>query len=336
MLAAHICRPYFHGRSCPMRLLKKRYYVSQEDAPLHSRLWRKTIHRQVPAFPKTVQIQTMTGCNAACIFCPYCETVDSQPKGRMSPSLFEQIIDEIARHPVRRISPYLMNEPLLDPGLFDKLAILRDRCPKARIVLTTNGSLLTPENRGKLIQSRALHAVYISFQGIEKEGYEATMRGSLVFEKSKARVDAFIDEWQRMPARERFKIVVTMVATNKIDVRKAVSYWQAKGVQSKWTRLENRGGNTLNAQLLCKNGLRPHTHCTRLFKQAYIMFNGDMVLCCTDYTRQVVLGNLADNSIEAIWNGTKAREIRALYSSGRSDLIPLCRECEIAGSDDEF
>jgi radical SAM protein with 4Fe4S-binding SPASM domain len=319
-----------------MMLLKKRYYVSQENETLPSRLWKKAVRRQVPAFPRTVQIQTITGCNAACIFCPYSETVDSQPKGRMSPSLFEQIIDEMARHPVRRISPYLMNEPLLDPGLFDKLAILRDRCPKARIVLTTNGSLLTHENRGKLIQSKALHAVYISFQGIEKEGYEETMRGSLVFEKTKARVDAFIAEWQRLPVKQRFKIVVTMVATNKIDVRKAVSYWRAKGVQSKWTRLENRGGNTLNTQLLSQNGMRPHTNCTRLFKQAYILFNGDMVLCCTDYTRQVLLGNIMGSSIESVWNGSKAKEIRTLYASGRSDLIPLCRECEIAGSDDEI
>ena len=319
-----------------MLLLKKRYYAPREEDTLSSRLWNKTLRRSVPPFPRTVQIQTVTGCNAACIFCPYSETVDSQPKGRMNPSLFEQIVAEMARHPVRRISPYLMNEPLLDPGLFDKLTLLRDRCPKARIVLTTNGSLLTPEIGGRLIQSRALHAVYISFQGIEKEGYEETMRGNLVFEKTKARVDAFIDEWQHIPSRERFKIVVTMVATNKIDVHKAVSYWQAKGVQSKWTRLENRGGNTLNAQLLSKNGMRPHTNCTRLFKQAYIMFNGDMVLCCTDYTRQVVLGNVVNSSIESVWNGSKAREIRALYSSGRSDLIPLCRECEIAGSDDEI
>jgi MoaA/NifB/PqqE/SkfB family radical SAM enzyme len=319
-----------------MLSLKKRYYVPPGKETLPSRLWNKAVRRQVPEFPRTVQIQTITGCNAACIFCPYSETVDSQPKGRMSMSLFEQIVDEMARHAVRRISPYLMNEPLLDPGLFDKLAILRDRCPKARIVLTTNGSLLTPETGRRLIQSKALHAVYISFQGIEKEGYEETMRGSLVFEKTKARVDAFINEWQRIAARERFKIVVTMVATNKIDVRKAVSYWQAKGVQSKWTHLENRGGNTLDAQLLCRNDMRPHTNCTRLFKQAYIMFNGDMVLCCTDYTRQAVLGNIVGSSIESVWNGSKAKEIRALYSGGRSDLIPLCRECEIAGSEDDI
>lgn len=323
-----------------LRRLKSRYYVPDPSDPLPARLWKSATRRRVPAFPRTVQIQTQTGCNGACVFCPYPLTVDGQPKGAMSPELFEAIVDEIAAHGVRRVSPYLMNEPFLDPRILERLAYLKKKIPGGKLVVTTNGSRLTPDKVEGLLEGRALHALYISFQGVEKEGYEATMRGSLVFEKTMENVLYLIDRWKAAGGRDLFKIVVTMVKTNLIDAEKAVAFWREKGVESKWTPLENRGGNVAVAASLAPGDrpLRRFADCTRLFKQAYILFNGDMVLCCTDYTRKVVLGNVAQSSIEAVWNSPKARSIRRLYAEGYMDRIPLCRDCEISATtgDEEF
>ena len=323
-----------------LKRLKNRYYVpSPEDSPA-ARLWKSATRRHAPDFPRTVQIQTQTGCNGACVFCPYPLTVEGQPKGRMTPELFERVIDEIAAHGVRRVSPYLMNEPFLDPDILDRMRVIKARMPAARLVVTTNGSRLSPALSERLIEADLLHALYISFQGVEKEGYESTMKGSLVFEQTMANVLALIERWQAAGGRERFKIVVTMVKTNRIDAEKAVAFWQAKGVESKWTPLENRGGNVAIAPDLAPEGrsMKRFAHCTRLFKQAYIMFNGDMVLCCTDYTRKAVLGNIRESSIAAVWNGPKALSIRRLYAEGYMDRIPLCRDCEISDTsgDEEF
>jgi len=331
------------GRITDLSFLKRfktRYYVPSPKAKPFENFFKGLFKRKVPDFPRTVQIQTQTGCNAACIFCPYSSTVDSQPKGTMSQELFEKIIDEIAEHGVRRISPYLMNEPFLDPKIIDRLVYIKKKIPDARIVLTTNGSKLTPEKVDRLIEADALHALYISFQGVEKEGYEATMQGSLVFEKTMANVEMLIEKWKAAGGRKLFKLVVTMVATNKVDPEKATAYWRAKGVESKWTPLENRGGNVEVVRNLAP-GERPmkrFANCTRLFKQAYIMFNGDMVLCCTDYTRKAVIGNVAESSIHEVWNGFKPVGYRHLYSEGYMDRIPLCRDCEISEStgDEEF
>ncbi len=323
-----------------LKTLKTRYYVPSPDDSLRDRVWKSATRRKAPDFPRTVQIQTQTGCNAACIFCPYPVTVNSQPKGFMKRELFERIIDEIAAHGVRRISPYLMNEPFLDPGIVEKLSYIRKKIPDARLVLTSNGSRLTPKIVDDLIAADVLHALYISFQGVEKEGYEATMRGSMVFEKTMENVLNLVDKWKAAGGRDRFKIVVTMVATNKIDPEKAVAFWKGHGVESKWTPLENRGGNIAIAHDLAPQTkpMKRFATCTRLFKQAYIMFNGDMVLCCTDYTRQVVLGNITDSSIAEVWNSRKALNIRRLYSEGFMDKIPLCRTCEISDTtgDEEF
>ena len=76
-----------------LRALKTRYYVPSEVDSLPRRLWKSATRRHVPEFPRTVQIQTITGRNAACVFCPYPLTVESQPKGFMKRELFEQILD---------------------------------------------------------------------------------------------------------------------------------------------------------------------------------------------------------------------------------------------------
>lgn len=311
--------------------LKTSYYVPMPEDGLAQKVWRSTTRRRAPDFPRTIQIQTVTGCNGACVFCPYPLTVESQPKGSMSREMFERVIEEAAAHRVRRISPYLMNEPFLDPTLLDKLVFIRERAPSAKVVLTTNGSRLTPEVADRLLEVDALHSLYISFQGVDKAEYESTMRGSLVFEETLENVLGLIEKWRRKGGRARFSIVVTMVQTNRIDAEMAVAFWKSKGVESKWTPLENRGRLIASAQDLAPRGrpLRPYAHCTRLFKQAYLLFNGDLVLCCTDYTRKMVLGNIRNSTLHAVWNSPKARTVRRLYSEGRLDQIPLCGGCEI-------
>jgi MoaA/NifB/PqqE/SkfB family radical SAM enzyme len=298
---------------------------------LAERLWKSATRRRAPDFPRTIQIQTVTGCNGACVFCPYPLTVESQPKGAMARELFERVIEEAAAHGVRRISPYLMNEPFLDPTLLDKLAFIQARAPAAKVVLTTNGSRLTPAVADRLLAMNALHSLYISFQGVEKAEYESTMRGSLIFERTLENVLGLIEKWKRRERRDRFSIVVTMVQTNRIDAEKAIAFWRSQGVESKWTPLENRGRHIAAARDLAPphRPLRRYAHCTRLFKQAYLLFNGDLVLCCTDYTRKMVLGNIQQSTIQAVWNSPKARTVRRLYSEGRLDQIPLCGGCEI-------
>lgn len=307
-----------------------RYYMDQPgDAPW-VRIRNRLTRRPVPSFPRTIQIQTFTGCNADCIFCPYGGTYETQPKGKMAPGLFERIIDEAAAHRVRRISPYLMNEPLMDRGLFDKIRYINATIPGCNVVVTSNGHFLTPPVADAILDlGDGLHELCISLQGIDSEPYEKTMRGSMNFERTLANVNHFIEE-QRRRGLERPKLWITMVDTAVIDARKAVAYWRSRGVASKYTTLENRGGNIRNAESFSRTKAMSYcTTCTRLFKQAYILFNGDMVLCCVDYSREQVLGNITNSSIDDVWNGPVATEIRRRHLAQEFDRLPLCGNCKI-------
>ncbi len=307
-----------------------RYYMDRPDDPWWRRLLHRATRRPLPSFPRTLQIQTFTGCNADCIFCPYGETYGTQPKGVMPPGLFRKIVDEAAEHEVRRVSPYLMNEPLMDRDLVPKIRYINARMPRTRVVLTTNGHFLTEAMTEALLDlGPGLHEIYVSMQGIDKEGYERTMRGTMSFERTFANLNHFI-EAQRRRGTERPKLWVTMVDTSLIDARAAVAYWRSRGVAAQYTTLENRGGNIHDADAFSRTrAMGYYTTCTRLFKQAYIMFDGDVVLCCADYTRRQVLGNVARSSLREVWNGPVATEIRRQYLAREFDRLPLCGACRI-------
>ncbi len=295
--------------------------------------WKKRLTRRpVPQFPRTLQIQTRTGCNADCVFCPYGATAGAQPRGTMEWALFRKIIDESARYGVRRISPYLMNEPLLDPEIFQKIAYVNRVNRRARVTLSTNGSLLTPDAVGKILDlDGGLHELSISIQGIEPDAYARTMRGGLDLRHTLSNVDHLVREMRRRRAR-RPVLWVTMIETGLIDVRAAVEHWRSRGLNVRTTRLENRGGNVRAAEDFSRGrGIVPFSGCTRLFKQAYIKFNGDVVLCCTDYESRIVLGNVRESSLHEVWNGAAAVSVRSKFLSGRMGEILLCGACKVDG-----
>lgn len=306
-----------------------RYYIPGTDDNFLKDLYNRFACRKVPEFPKTVQIQTITGCNAACVFCPYPDSYDKVPKGKITDELFEKIVDEIADYGVtRRISPYLMNEPFLDKTILEKSRYIKRKIPRSKLVITTNAGVLSREIVDDLVRDNPFNAIYISMQGLQKEAYEDSMRGSLVFEKTKENVEYLIG--QKKEHMPELNIVITMIKTSLIDAESAVKYWKSLGVDSKYTALENRGGNISNFDELNVAEKRVFKDCSRLFKHAYIMFNGDLVICCTDYYKTMVLGNIAESSIYEVWNSKRAVDIRQKFIKGDLSENPLCAKCEIA------
>ncbi len=95
----------------------------------------------VPLFTR-IQIQTVSWCNRSCAFCPSGKfPVD---KVFMPAEIYHRLIDQLqAVHYAGRISPYLMNESLLDKRLPELLAYTRAHCPESWIAINTNGDALS-------------------------------------------------------------------------------------------------------------------------------------------------------------------------------------------------
>ncbi|THB71159.1 MAG: radical SAM protein [Desulfovibrio sp.] len=301
------------------------YFMPAPNQGALSRLMTRisTGKRPRPSFPRAVQIQTTSRCNAKCLFCGYNETRDL-PQGDMDDDLFTKIADECGRHFVGRVSPYLMNEPLVDKKLPQRIAYLNKvRKPGTKTKINTNGALLTEDVSEALIDAKLRH-LWISVQGIRAETYKQSM--GLDLAKTLANIDTFLDIRARKKAALP-KLTITMLHTALTDAEmdEAHAYWAERDVRFKVHHMDNRAGKDLSGLAVRKPKLR--RNCSLFLKQAYILYNGDMVICCHDWRRTIVLGNVGESSIKEIWNSSHFKDLIHEYQAGDYSNLALCRTC---------
>ena len=309
----------------------ERYYIPQDVTSPLARLYRRYVkgQRPVPRFPPILQIQTQSGCNAACAFCPNKKTLTTLTHGRMDGALFRKIVDEAVQHDPERISPYLMNEPLLDPDLPERIRyIASKKRPCTEISINTNASRLEGDLARELLRC-GLDSLHISFHGISKESYEASMRG-LNFDENLQRVNDFLALWRAAPP-PRMGVHVTMVHSKLIEpeIPRIKAYWAERGVKAAIRPLGNRAHIAVEQSNLNPGAWVPFTACKELIHQAFILYTGEALLCCVDWERSTVMGDLRTQTLSEIWNGEKYLDIRRRYFSGNIQGT-LCGNCKRA------
>ncbi|MBB4079910.1 glycosyltransferase involved in cell wall biosynthesis/MoaA/NifB/PqqE/SkfB family radical SAM enzyme [Lewinella aquimaris] len=278
----------------------------------------------LPDFPVEIQIQTSTLCNATCVMCPYPEVSKEYPVGRMEEKLYRKIIEECANEPgLRRIEPFLMNEAFIDKRVPEWIKLAKDKVPHAAVTVTTNGTPLVPSVTDRLIAS-GIDAIWFSFNGAKPETYEKIM--GIPYEKVMHNIEYLLAH-----KPDHLQVYVNMIETELMadEIAENIENWRRLGVQAGSSPLVNRGGNVTNFSELNYQAISevPVRSCELVYYKMYILYNGDCILCCMDWRRSVVLGNVYEQSIREIWNGPAYREIRRLHTEGRDGEIPICGNC---------
>jgi len=67
--------------------------------------------------------------------------------------------------------------------------------------------------------------------------------------------------------------------------------------------------------------------CVIPYWRAYVMWNGDMVMCCVDQERSNLLGNCTEHSIRDIWQNAAYQELRQRWRSKQLQGL-LCENCK--------
>jgi MoaA/NifB/PqqE/SkfB family radical SAM enzyme len=281
--------------------------------------------RVPPEFPTHVQIQTLGGCNASCGMCPMSvPRYRGMQRGRMPDALFAKIVDECARHPeCKVISPYLQNEPLLDRTLEDKVALVKARSGgrlAARIV--TNGSLLTPKRSAALLEA-GIDVISISVNAHSRAVYERVMPG-LDFETVRANVDALL---ALGPPRTLVLLTFMVTRDNEHEIPEAIEYWSAHGVMCGAFGLGTMAGTVENFDgLLALGTPSRRKECFVPLEATAILANGDMLLCCTDWARSTVYGNVTRDDLESVWHSPALSRARRNAIGGCFDEA-ACEKC---------
>jgi len=307
----------------------RRYYYPGGEKHILERLRNRIFRKPVPDFPKTVVIETQSGCNASCVFCSYTRLKDKLPRGRMSNADFEKIAAGCAGRAVERFILCLDNEPLLDNSLAEKFALLKKYCPAAVRNLTTNGSLLTPGRVEELLGGLLVNEVFLSINGVSREVYEKSM--GLSYEKVMGHLAHFCQWLRAHPGiKKQVRVRVNTVRTQLVapELPALKKRWKMEGFEVHVIDLDNRGAQ-VDGRNLRSEKWRPFTSCRRPFHTMVLTWEGQALLCCVDYQRSIKLGNLHEQSLYEIWNGPRATQLRRDYLARRFKHLPICATCKV-------
>lgn len=284
-----------------------------------------------PSFPQIIQVQTMYGCNARCVFCPMGRE-DNQMKGSMDNETFNHIVQEAVANNVKVLSPYLQNDPLVDRKLPERVEIIRSvrglkPFPKTKII--TNGGLLTEERAKDLIKA-GLEYIVFSVHGVDEEIYNGIMQGPK-FATVIENIDRFVSIKEELGAKNP-EIEVWAVLTKDVEAQLNATkeFWKNRDIRFKGRQLDNRANPDIIDTTKMASDIAEWKYayyCTIPYWRAWILWNGDMVLCCVDWERTQVFGNIHEKSIKEIWNGKAYREYRDRMKN-RDLAGTLCEHCQ--------
>jgi radical SAM protein with 4Fe4S-binding SPASM domain len=294
-------------------------------------------------YPRMIQIQTNSLCNGRCVFCPYSETSKRFEQGTMDIALYEKIVKEAISNPFTTSMLFeLHNEPLLDSRIFGLIKYVKDLDSSKECSCVTNGLLLDKFDFKDIKDSR-LNRLTISMNAFTREKYEECC--GLNYDRIMNNIDLLIKD-ERLRRKLSLSFVVTEDTASEIS--QAPKYWKGKNVKTRTLELLNRAG-TLSKYEKLKPKSDPInysfgqkidkyiiskavkiTGCYEVFHKINILYNGDVILCCHDWNRTTVLGNLKNSSIKEIWNSPRTNEIRKLILKKKYSEIECCRNCSLA------
>jgi len=228
-----------------------------------------------------VEIETINRCNNNCSFCPANRNEDKRPFMLMDRRLFVSIIEQLRELRYSKIiGIFSNNEPLLDDRLAEFCRMAREACPKAHLLIMTNGLLLTVPKLDILMKylDKIIIDNYdddLKFTKQTQEIYDHCVKNNLY----------------------KDKIIIFLRKKNEI--------------------LTNRAGQAHNRTRL-RIPLR--TPCAYPFTQFVIRPDGKVSLCCNDAMGQMTMGDLNREKIVDIWNGNNFRSIREGLMHSRQSI----------------
>ena len=301
--------------------------TKQKD--INSYILKKNNLLPVIQFPRYLMLQTISFCNGKCIICPYTEVHNKFNQGLMHYTLLKKIIKECKKQQeLSFIGFTLQNEPLLDTRLLKFIQFIKNELPDVGISLVTNGILLSSELSKKLILN-GLDEICISLHGVTEKTYTKISPGHSS-DQVIQNVITFFKLNEQYNGNVKISVSIVKNKINHHEILRNKIFWKRYKIESNTYPLSNRIGCLNNFDDLISDNMDVYhffQECIIPFQTLSILYNGDVLLCCQDWGRENIVGNLYNQSIKEIWQNEKMNNIRneLLKKSGKN-ILP-CSKC---------
>lgn len=275
---------------------------------------------QKTIYPKRINIELTTTCNAICYTCPH-EAIKNGKlrKNHMDFALFKKIIDEISRSKhkenIKEIFPFLYGEPFLYPSFIESLRYIRKNLPHCKIIIYSNGSVIN--NAEEIIKEKLIDSINFSLDASNEETYKK-VRG-LDYNAVSMNIHNFIKINKKYNNPIITSVSFVINDKNIKECKAFIKYWK------KFTYVHfGCDDGRINKPFLKRNLNKP---CRVIFEDLTILSNGKVALCCMDWKNSINLGELNNQTIDEIWNSNLYEKIRDNHLKKQRNLIPLCKNC---------
>lgn len=280
-------------------------------------------------------------CNAKCVFCAYPKAVESNnlQAGVMPFDIFKKAVDEWVALGGQSIDlTHTVGDPLVDPGLIDKIDYAKNQAGIKKVTLTTNGILLNRNETYRRLVDLKVSEIYISTQGASKKIYEEVygvnqydnvisgVRNLLQYNRTKG-------EPTEIGIRFRNAQKPSEIIRARDFIENIKPYLSPKVRHNFTVDFDNWGGlikesDMRGAMHLLKPLAKTDVPCIALFS-FLIRYDGSVRLCGCRFKRsdmdEMVVGNIRRQTLMEISSSPKAWNIiKGFYSGTRPDTCVGC------------
>jgi radical SAM protein with 4Fe4S-binding SPASM domain len=244
--------------------------------------------------------------------------------------LWDKIVEEIGREsPECELWPTFYGEALIlgrNGELWDRLNHAASVGCR-NLVLNSNGTLLDRCDNIEGVLRSPLRRFILSLDGLTESTFESIRVGA-----RREHVYAAVEQLLERKARsgQVYPVITcqfSRMAQNAHEVEAFRAYWKARGAEVKvrpmleWTASGSVRTDTIDHQSFFRIAC-PWANNTMAIHQ-----NGDVVACAVDYEGRFKAGNVARQSLKAVWADLGAGLRRAHREHRWTDLPELCQGC---------
>jgi radical SAM protein with 4Fe4S-binding SPASM domain len=311
---------------------------------------RRQLREMLPlSMPVSLFIDPTNYCNFHCMYCPRSLPEYRQYVGKYAHFdlvLFERIMNEITAYGrLKTLRLYYLGEPFLHPQILEMISLAVKNGVAERIEITSNGSVMTGKHAERIcsVAKNAEVSLYLRFSiySINQANHLHITKSGIDIENIYQNIK-YLKKCRDGDGADNIFIYAKMIDTyseeNNIFIKRYSDITDEVAIE---TPMNWSGFNDVN--LLSgvyesshpQSGFAALSHrkvCAYPFYTLCINSDGTCVACCVDWSRKTLLGNITEQTLYEIWNGSSANELRKLHLRGERTKNEACKNCKIPHS----
>lgn len=269
---------------------------------------------------KELRIETTTKCNYDCVMCP--RELLTRKLETMSLETFIFLMDKVKKYDfITLVTLSGYGEAFMDPTLFEKMAIIKERGYKLHLL--TTGSLLTEKKVNQLIELE-VDELRFSHYGMTRAAYKAVHKPFTQKDMFYKTRDLILGLLERKPSNMQVALEYILLEENKHEMEDWKKYWLASkaDIVEIW---KPHNWATYHYRQVEKDNRRS---CNRPFNGPYqIQVDGTINMCCFDFNGELELGDLKTQELDEIMTSPALQKIQAAHTTNNYEGL-LCDTCD--------